>query len=109
VGDADVFEGDVEFAGAFEEVGADLVADGFTLGDEFGGVEAGDDGFEDFVADGGEDSLVVVLAETLYNTSNISIHLPSLSHLPFLGASCWVLYVLGRSSATCPPPADAAP
>ena len=63
--DADVFERDVEFAGAFEEVGADAVADGFALGDEFGGVELGDDGFEDFVADGGEDALVVVLAEVL--------------------------------------------
>ena len=35
------------------------------LGDELGGVELGDDGFEDFVADGGEDALVVVLAEVL--------------------------------------------
>ena len=63
--DTDVFEGDVELAGAFQEVGADAVADGFALGDELGGVELGDDGFEDFVADGGEDALVVVLAEVL--------------------------------------------
>ena len=65
VGDADVFQGDVEVGGAFEQVGADLVRDGFTLRDQFGGVELGDDGFEDFVADGGEDTLVVVLAEGL--------------------------------------------
>ena len=65
VGDGDVFELDVEFAGAFEKVGADAVGDGFTLGDEFGGIELGDDGFEDFVADGGEDALVVVLAKVL--------------------------------------------
>ena len=63
--DTDVFELDVELGGAFEEVGADAVGDGFALGDEFGGVELGDDGFEDFVADGGEDALVVVLAEVL--------------------------------------------
>ena len=61
--DRDVFEGDVEFGGAFEEVGADAAGDGFSLGDEFGGVELGDDGFEDFVADGGEDTLVVIEAE----------------------------------------------
>lgn len=63
--DGDVFEGNVEFLGAAEEVGADAVGDGFSLGDEFGGVELGDDGFEDFVADGGEDSFVVVEAEGL--------------------------------------------
>lgn len=63
--DGDVFEGDVEFLGAAEEIGADTVGDGFALGDEFGGVELGDDGFEDFVADGGEDAFVVVEAEGL--------------------------------------------
>jgi len=36
------------------------------LGDEFGGVELGDDGFEDFVTDGGEDALVVVGAKVLW-------------------------------------------
>jgi hypothetical protein len=66
VGDGDVFEGDVEFLGALEELGADAVADRFTLGDEFGGVELGDDGFEDFIADGWEDTLVVVGAEVLF-------------------------------------------
>jgi hypothetical protein len=30
------------------------------LGDQFGGVELGDDGFEDFVSDGGQDTFVVV-------------------------------------------------
>jgi hypothetical protein len=63
--DGDVFEGDVEFVGALEEVGADAVGHGFTLGDELGGVELRDNGFEDFVADGGEDALVVVEAEVL--------------------------------------------
>jgi hypothetical protein len=65
VRDADVFESDVELRGAFEEVGADAGGDGFALGYEFCGVELGDDGFEDFVADGGEDALVVVEAEVL--------------------------------------------
>lgn len=63
--DGDVFEGDVELVGALEQVGANAVADGFTLGDEFCGVELCDDGLEDFVADGGEDALVVVEAEVL--------------------------------------------
>ena len=63
--DGDVFEGNVELGGAFQEVGADTGGDGFTLRDQFGGVELGDDGFKDFVADGGEDALVVVEAEGL--------------------------------------------
>ena len=67
MGDADVFEVDVEFGSAFEEVSANAIRDGLTLGDEFGGVELGDDGFEDFVADGWEDALVVVLAEILFS------------------------------------------
>jgi hypothetical protein len=65
VRDADVLEGDVELRGPLKEVGADAVRDGFALGDELGGVELGDDGFEDLVADGGEDALVVVLAQVL--------------------------------------------
>lgn len=63
--DRDVFKGDVEFLGALEEVGADAVGDGFSLGDELGRVELGDDCFEDFVADGGENTFVVVEAERL--------------------------------------------
>jgi hypothetical protein len=63
--DGDVFEGDVELVGALEEIGADTVRDGLTLGNELGGVELRDDGFEDFVTDGGEDSLVIVEAEVL--------------------------------------------
>lgn len=63
--DRDVFEGDVELVGALKKVGADAVGHGFTLGDEFCGVELGDDGLENFVADGGEDTLVVVEAEVL--------------------------------------------
>jgi hypothetical protein len=65
VRDGHVFEGDVELVGALEQVSADAVGDGFALRDEFGGVELRDDGFEDFVANGGEDALVVVEAEVL--------------------------------------------
>ena len=57
--------------GALEEVFADAVGDCFSLRDEFGGIELGNDGFEDFVANGGEDSLVVVLAEILDRVSNV--------------------------------------
>ncbi len=55
-----VLEGDVEFLGAFKQVGANAVADGFSLSDELCGVELRDDGFEDLVTDGGEDTLIVV-------------------------------------------------
>jgi hypothetical protein len=60
VRDGDVFERDVKLRRPFQQVGADAVRDGFTLCDQLGGVELGDDCFEDFVADGGEDTLVVV-------------------------------------------------
>lgn len=51
--------------GTFEKVFANAVANGFTLGNEFGGVELSDDGFEDFITNGREDTLVIVLAKTL--------------------------------------------
>jgi hypothetical protein len=35
------------------------------LGDELCSVELGDDGFKNFVADGGEDAFVIVLAKRL--------------------------------------------
>lgn len=66
MGDGDILKGDVEFGGAAEEVGANAVGDGFTLGDEFGSIELGDDGLENFVSDRGEDTLVVILTEVLY-------------------------------------------
>ena len=65
VRDGDVLERDVELGGAAEEVRADAGGDGLPLRDELGGVELGDDGFEDFIADGGEDALVVVETEVL--------------------------------------------
>jgi hypothetical protein len=60
VGDGNVFQSDVELRRTLHEVGADAVGDGFTLRDELGGVELRDDGFEDFISDGGEDTFVVV-------------------------------------------------
>lgn len=68
VRDGDVLESDVELLGTLEKVGADAVADGLTLRDELGGIELGDDGFEDFVSDGWEDTLVVILSEVLSNS-----------------------------------------
>lgn len=65
VGDGDVLEGDVELGGALDQVVADPLGDGLTLGDELGGVELGDDGLEDLVTDGREHTLVVVLTEGL--------------------------------------------
>ena len=66
VGDGDVLEGNVELGGAAGEVAADALGDGLTLGDELGGVELGDDSFQDFVSDGGEDTLVVVGTKVLH-------------------------------------------
>ena len=70
VGDGDVLEGDVELGGAAGEVVADAVGDGFTLGDELGGVELGDDRLEDFISNGGEDTFIVVCTVGLYKTSD---------------------------------------
>lgn len=106
--DADVLEGDVEFVCALEQVGADAVGDGFALGDEFCGVELGDDGFEDFVADGGEHALVVVEAEVLQQHIPVShvflvlfcdVPLLCRSHLHHSTASgvCEGLFIPGKS------------
>jgi len=65
VGDGDIFKSNIEFLSALEEVCADPVANGFTLGDEFCSIELGDNGFEDFVANGRKDSFIVVLAKIL--------------------------------------------
>jgi hypothetical protein len=65
VGDGNVLKSNVELLGTLEEVAADAVGDGLTLGDELCGVELGDDGFEDFVSDGWEDTLIVILSEVL--------------------------------------------
>jgi hypothetical protein len=51
------------------------LGDGVALGYELGGVELGDDGLEDLVSDGGEDTLVVVGAEVLvFHVSTSSVH-----------------------------------
>lgn len=42
--DGYIFESDVEFLGTLEEIGADSVADCFSLSDEFCGIELGDNG-----------------------------------------------------------------
>lgn len=65
MGNGDVLEGDVELGGAAGEVGSDALRDGFSLGDELGGVKLGDNGLEDFVTDGGKDALIVVGAKIL--------------------------------------------
>lgn len=62
VRDGDVLEGDVELRRAAHQVRADAVRDGLSLRDELRGVELGDDGLEDFIPDGGEDTFVVVYA-----------------------------------------------
>lgn len=63
--DGDILEGDVELGSTAEEVLADAVRDGFTLGNEFGGIKLGDNSLEDFVSDRGKDTLIVILTEVL--------------------------------------------
>ena len=75
--DGDVLEGNVELARALEQVRADLVGDGLALGDELGGVELGDDGLEDLVTNGREDTLIVVEAEVLVAVSTAAYFGPA--------------------------------
>lgn len=88
--DRDVFEGDVELLGTLHQVRSYTIADGLTLSDKFGGVELGDDSFEDFVADGGKDTLVVVLAEILRDSRVRLMELKTKLYSPFC---CVVLAV----------------
>ena len=63
--DGDILEGDVELGSTAEEILTDAVRDGFTLGNEFGGIKLGDNSLEDFVSDRGKDTLIVILTEVL--------------------------------------------
>jgi hypothetical protein len=65
VGNGNILQGNVELGCTAKEVGTDTVGDGFTLGNEFGSIELGDDGLEDFVSDRGKDTLIVILTEVL--------------------------------------------
>jgi len=65
VRDGHILESDVELGGAAGELASDALGDGLSLGDELGGVKLRDDGLEDFVADGRQDSLIVVDTEVL--------------------------------------------
>jgi hypothetical protein len=51
VGNGHILEGNVELCGAAGQIAADALGDGFSLGDELGGIELSDNGLEDFVAD----------------------------------------------------------
>lgn len=75
VGDGHVLQSDVELGSAAGEILADALGDGFSLGDELGGIELGDDGLENLVADGGQDSLIIVDTEVLGTISTLLIRL----------------------------------
>lgn len=65
VRNGDILEGNVELAGALEEVVADAVGDGFSLCDELGSVKLGNDGLQDFVSNGRKHALIVVETKVL--------------------------------------------
>ena len=60
VSNRDVLECDVELPSTLHQVGTDAVGDSLTLCDEIGGVELGHNGLEDFVSDGGENTLIII-------------------------------------------------
>jgi hypothetical protein len=65
VGDGNILQGDVELGCALHQVGLNSSRDGFSLGDELGGVELSHDGFEDFIANGWKHTLIVILTKVL--------------------------------------------
>jgi len=82
VGDGDVLKSDVELLSTLEKVGADAVAYSLTLRDKLGGIELGDNGFEDFVSNRWKNTLVVILSEILYNSQiYLQLHRIVLSYL----------------------------
>jgi hypothetical protein len=65
VGNGNILQGDVELGGTEGEVVADAIRDSLSLGNELCSVKLSDNGLEDFVTNGGEDSLIVVGTEVL--------------------------------------------
>lgn len=65
VGNGYILQGDVELGGTAGQLGSDALGNSLSLGDELGSIELGDGGLEDFVADGWQDTLVVVDTEVL--------------------------------------------
>jgi hypothetical protein len=65
VGNGNILQGDVELGGTEGKVVANAIRDSLSLGNEFCSVELSDDGLEDFVTNGGEDSLIVVGTKVL--------------------------------------------
>lgn len=63
VGDGDVVKQDAVFEGAFLKIIFDFFRHAFTHRDQLLGVVLSDGGFEDFIADRGNDSLVVILTD----------------------------------------------
>ena len=63
--DGDVFEGDVELLSTLEEVSPDAIGHSLSLSNQLGGVELCYDRLENFVADRGEDSFVIIWSQIL--------------------------------------------
>jgi hypothetical protein len=93
VGDGNILESDVELLGTLEKVGADAVADGFTLGDELGGVELSNDRFQDLVSDGWKNTFIIVLTKALASALDMK-KTPSIGLLSYL-VDLWKLGDLG--------------
>lgn len=63
--DGDIVKDDIEFESAFAKDFSDLLGDFLSLRDKLLSVVLGDDRFEDFVTDGGQNTLVVVRADVV--------------------------------------------
>ena len=69
--DRDVLEQNVKLPRPGQQVLPDLCRDDLSLGDQFRRVELSDGGLQDFVTDGGEDSLVVAAQESRCESSSV--------------------------------------
>jgi hypothetical protein len=65
VGDGNILKSDVELGSTESKVVSDSFRDSLSLSDELCSIELGDDGLQDFVTNGGEDSLIVIGTEVL--------------------------------------------
>lgn len=72
MGNGNILKGDVEFGSTTGEFVSNALGHSLSLGDEFGGVELGDNSLEDFVSDGWQNTFIVVGTEVLYGSVSFS-------------------------------------
>lgn len=89
-----ILELNVELSGAFSQILTDLGRDQLTLGDQLASIELGHNRLQDFVSDGGQDTLVVVHTQVLVDLRQL-LDLGAVQHTE---SQSHHLHILGSSS-----------